>query len=917
MRKLITLFMMAMLFASFSNAQVITTSPAILQEESQNVVLTFHADQCGVTALQNLPSSTALYVHTGVVTDKSNGGWKYVVTDWGTNNSTNKLTYVSKNTYTFNVGNIRTFYGVPSGEKILKLCFIARTAAGDVQTKDLFVDVQESGFQLALNSDATSYVISGATTINFTVNTSQSANITLSVDGTQVASASNAMELKKAYTFSNRGYYKVEATATKGTTTLTKSVTVAYPNPSPQANYPGGVPKMGAVKNADGTVTFCLAAPNKSSVILIPSWDNYETLDKNVMSYQDYKGYRYFWTTVSGLDNTTAYPYYYLVDGVTKVGDPYAHLVLDPYNDKWMPSDVYPDKPVYPYDKFDDVMLAVYQGNLDDYKFSKFTIPDHKNLIIYEMLLRDFTGENNADGTGSGTGTLALAMERLDHIFKMGVNCIELMPIMEFNGNNSWGYNTNFYMAPDKIYGSPKEFKDFVETCHKHGVAVVLDIVFNQSDGLHPWYQMYPIASNPFYNENAPHAYSVLNDWNQDNPLVQQQWVDAITYWMTAYNVDGFRFDLVKGLGDNNSYGSGTDSYNRSRVARMKKLHAAIKAVKPNGIHINENLAGDQEENEMAADGQLNWSNINGDCGNYAKVASTGNSSTMSGFFSPYWNRTQFSTVSYAESHDEERIGYTGSTHATLKNKVDFLTRRLGSIAATMLMTPGPKMIWQFAEVGADQSTKNSSGNDTSPKRVLWDYLDNTYRAALYQNYCELVGIRTCNFDLFSNANLDSRETTYYVRSGFADNMTSARNIVLHYGSQEIAVLINPALSGNKNITANVSLISSSNSIVLSKSQGVTTTPTYGSGTVTMAVPANSYVVIGTTNIAGVEDVIADEVGGSKVTVAGGDGEIVINGEYDNCSVYTLSGQRLSSLNVPAGLYIVKVDGETFKVVVR
>ena len=156
MRKLITLFMMAMFFASFSNAQVITTSPAILQEESQNVVLTFHADQCGVTGLQNLPSSTALYVHTGVVTDKSNGGWKYVVTDWGTNNSTNKLTYVSKNTYTFKVGNIRTFYGVPSGEKILKLCFIARTAAGDVQTKDIFVDVQESGFQLALNSDATS-----------------------------------------------------------------------------------------------------------------------------------------------------------------------------------------------------------------------------------------------------------------------------------------------------------------------------------------------------------------------------------------------------------------------------------------------------------------------------------------------------------------------------------------------------------------------------------------------------------------------------------------------------------------------------------------------------------------------------------------------------------------------------------------
>ena len=911
MRKFFTLFMMAMFFASFSvTAQVITTSPAILQEESQNVVLTFHADQCGVAALQNLPSSTALYVHTGVVTDKSNGGWKYVVTDWGTNNATNKLNYVSKNTYTFNVGNIRTFYGVPAGEKILKLCFIARTATGDVQTKDLFVDVQESGFQIALTSDAESYVISGTTTINFTVNTSQNANITLKVDGTQVASASSAMELKKAYTFSARGYYKVEASATAGGKTLTKSVTVAYPNPSPAKKYPGGVPKMGAVKNSDGSVTFCLAAPGKSSVILIPSWDNYETLDKNVMSYQDYNGYRYFWTTVTGLDNTTAYPYYYLVDGTTKVGDPYAHLVLDPYNDKWMPSDVYPDKPVYPYDKFDDVMLAVYQGNLDDYKFSSFEIPDHKNLIVYELLLRDFTGENNADGTGSASGTLKLATERLQHIIDMGVNCIELMPIMEFNGNNSWGYNTNFYMAPDKIYGSPKEYKDFIELCHRNGVAVVLDIVFNQSDGLHPWYQMYPIASNPFYNENAPHAYSVLNDWKQDNPLVQQQWEDAIKYWMTAYNVDGFRFDLVKGLGDNNSFGSGTDSYNSTRVARMKKLHAVIKSVKPNGIHINENLAGDQEENEMGADGQLNWSNVNYDCGQYAK-ASSSNSSTMSGFYSPWWNRTLFTTVSYAESHDEERIGYIAMEQSALKSQTKMRMRRLGSIAATMLMTPGPKMIWQFAEVGADQTTKNSSGNDTSPKRVDWDYLDDAYRGALYKNYCELGAVRSKNADLFSS------ESTSYVRSGFADNMTSARSIVIKNGSKEIAVLINPAMSGTKTVTASVSLIKSGNAQLLSKSEGVTVeAPTFGTNQISCSLQGNSYIVFGTSNIAGTEEVIADEIG-SNVTVLGGNGEIVILGEYDNCQVYNIAGQTINSLSVPAGLYIVKVDGTSHKVLVK
>ncbi len=911
MKKLFSLFITAILLTSFSGfAQVMTTSPAILQENSKNVVLTFHADKCGVAALQNLPSSTALYVHTGVITDKSNGAWTHVVTDWSVNNAKNKLNYVSKNTYTLNVGDINTYYGVPSDEKVLKLCFIARTAAGDVQTKDLFIDVQEKGFQMALTSDVDSYVISGTTTINFTVNTSENANISLKVAGKEIASATSAMELKKGYTFKSRGYYEVVATATSGSKTLTKSVTVAYPNPSPAKPYPGGVPKMGAVKNSDGTVTFCLAAPNKSSVILIPSWDDYQTLDKNVMNYQDYQGYRYFWTTVSGLDNKTAYPYYYLVDGTTKVGDPYAHLVLDPYNDKWMASDIYPDKPLYPYDKFDDVMLAVYQGNLDDYKFSDFTIPDHKNLVVYEMLFRDFTGENNTDGTGSGTGTIKKAIEKFDHIVKMGVNCVELMPIMEFNGNNSWGYNTNFYMAPDKAYGSPKDLKDFIELCHVNGIAVVLDIVFNQSDGLHPWYQMYPISSNPFYNENAPHDYSVLNDWKQDNPLVQQQWVDAIKYWMTAYNVDGFRFDLVKGLGDNNSYGGGTEGYNSSRVARMTKLHAAIKSVKPNGIHINENLAGDREENEMAADGQLNWSNINYDSGRYAK-ASSNESSTMSGFYAPWSNRTQFSTVSYAESHDEERIGYIAMETSALKSQIKLRMRRLGSVAATMLMTPGPKMIWQFAEVGADQTTKNSSGNDTSPKKVCWDYLDDQYRAALYQNYCELGAVRKDNADLFSS------ESTSYVRDGFANTMTSARSIVIKNGTKEIAVLFNPAMSGNKAVTASVSLIKSGNAQILSKSEGITaTTPTFASGKVTFTVPGNSYVVIGTSNIAGVEDVINDEIK-DNVTVYGGNGEIVILGEYKNANVYNVSGQEIGSLNVPAGLYIVKVDNKSYKVLVK
>ncbi len=222
------------------------------------------------------------------------------------------------------------------------------------------------------------------------------------------------------------------------------------------------------------------------------------------MKYRDYEGNRYFWITVEGLENDKWYPYYYIVDDTYNVADPYANLVLDCYNDQYIPSLRMTDMPQYPSDKVSGTMLAVYRHDTDSYKFSSFDIPDHSNLVIYEMLFRDFTG---SDGIAAGNGTVRQAIEKIPYIKELGFNAVELMPIMEFNGNNSWGYNTNFYMAPDKAYGSPTDYKDFIEECHRNGIAVILDIVFNQSDGLHPWYQMYSISSNPFYNQTAPHEY--------------------------------------------------------------------------------------------------------------------------------------------------------------------------------------------------------------------------------------------------------------------------------------------------------------------------------------------------------------------------------------------------------------------------
>lgn len=916
MKKLFILATLLLTMALTLPAQIVTHTPVILQESTRNVVLTYHADAPeGNNGLKGVTASDPVYAHIGVITTKSvsNSDWKYAPAKWGDNAEKYKLSYVSANTWALNVGNLREYFGITdANEHIKSIAVVFRNSTCTKEGKtasggDIFVDVEPEGYQMRLSSNPSSTLLSQPTTVTFSVYATAPSTLTLYVNDSKVKEVSGATELTASYNFSDHGAYTVRATATSAQGSLEKVMNFAYPGSSTAGTYPGGVPKMGAVTNPDGSVTFCFAAPGKSSVVMVPSWDDYQVLDKNVMQYQDYQGQRYFFTTVSGLDPDTWYPYYYIVDAKYKVGDPYARLVLDPYSDKWINEGVWPDMPQYPYDRFDDVVLAVHKTNFDNFEFADFKIPDHRNLIIYELLIRDFTG---TEGQANAEGTLREASKKLWYLKGLGVNCIELMPVMEFNGNNSWGYNTNFYMALDKAYGSPDDLRAFVNEAHQLGMAVVLDIVFNQSDGLHPWYQIYDISANPFYNATAPHSYSVLNDWKQENPLVQQQWKDALQFWMTSYNVDGFRFDLVKGLGT--SYSGSTDGYNKSRVEVMTRLHKHITDIKADGIHINENLAGMQEENEMAADGQLNWNNQSGNSLNYAKGSTSNN---LVYYDDEKCSRTKNSLISYAESHDEQRLAYEAVTSgaSAIKNNEPNMCNRLGQIAVQLLMSAGSKMIWQFGELADNQNNKNSDGsNNTDAKKVVWDNLNNTNKKHLHDTYQALCNFRTSNPDLFINGTV-----TY---TGFTNSNSQPRIIRFTNGDQEVMAFINPAYSGTaKTVAAASTVLKASNSQLICASANFTAGKLNDTTTgVSASVPANGYAVFATLNTAGVDDIIADGGNGTAAaTVTGGYGEIIITGEYNTVSVYNMQGALQSGLRVVPGLYIVTVDGHATKVLVK
>ena len=917
MNRLYSILFTLLLAMTAATAQVVTSSPTPLQTNSTGVVITFHADQ-GNKGLMGLDASTPVYAHTGVITDKSDCQWAYA-SGWLDNAPKYKLNYVGTNTWTLTIGDINTYYGITdASETVRKLCFVFRTANGSQEGKtatggDIFLDVLPAGFRMQFTSDAPMILTSANPTVTFSAKVPEYSSIQFFIDDVNTepfAKTTYGKSLTKAYTFAQGADCDVIAVAVerKGEKReTTEKIHICFPPDSKPAPFPGGTPKMGATANADGSVTFCIAAPGKTNGMIVGAWNGYEASAASVMNYADVDGIRYFWTTVSGLDPDTEYPYYYLIDGTYKVGDPYARLVLDPYSDKWLADGTYPGLIPYPAEAGGDVMLAVYKGNRDKYawKVEDFQGPAQSDLIIYELLVRDFTG---TEGEAYGNGTIAQAEEKLPYLKELGINAIELMPIQEFNGNNSWGYNTNFYFAPDKAYGSPEAYRHFIDACHSQGIAVILDVVFNQSDGLHPWYQLYPSGQNPFYNAQAPHAYSVLNDWKQDNLLMQQQWIDMVTYWMTAYKVDGFRFDLVKGLGDNASYGgnaseANTNKYNASRIARMKTITDAMRAVNPNAYSINENLAGPEEENAMAANGQINWANINNASCQCAMGYSS--ESNCNRFYAPDNSRSWGSTVSYAQRHDDQRMAYKQDQWGAngVKGDLDASMQRLGSVAAQMLLSPGAHMIWQFGELGNGTNTKDASGgNNTDPKPVYWDYLDVPARKGLYDNYCELIGLRNANPDLFAQS------ATFAIACGESD-WANGRTIYASTRSKELICVVNPGLSQATISGVKFKSKSDASYTVSSASHGADYAFSASKGTVTL--PAGCYIVLTNANVAGIEDGISD-----GVSVRGGHGEIIIDGAYTDVRVYDVYGRSYPSLRVPAGIYIVNVDGSSYKVIV-
>ena len=774
----------------WSLAQVVTTNPTVVTQNGSPVDIIFDAT-LGNAGLKDY-KGTDVYAYTGVITTVSNGSWVHAPSAWLDNSAKYLMTSLGNNKWKLSITpSIATYYGITTGETVTKLAFVFRNSTGattgrDTGGADILVNVYQSGLNVIFTSPSANQNIALGTTQTIQFGASTPSNLNLFINGTSVQTATSASTLSYSYTFATVGNYVLIAQASLSGVLVADTIQVFVPEAVSNQTRPAGV-KDGINYIDNTTVTLVMYAPGKTNVFLIGDFNNWTQLN----SYQLKKDGDYWWYTLTGLTPGQLYGFQYLVDGTLKVSDPYTEMVLDPSNDKYInaTSTVFPNLKPYPVGKTDG-LVATFETAKPAYSWEvpTFTMPPAKNMVIYELLLRDFTPEK----------TLAAAITKLDYLKNLGITAIELMPVQEFDGNLSWGYNPNHYFAPDKAYGNENMYKKFIDECHKRGMAVFLDMVFNQATGQCPFAMLYwdtvnskPAINNPWMNPVAPHPYSVFNDFNHSFTGTKSYFSRVLQYWITEFKVDGYRMDLAKGFTQNSTTGEpAVSNYDQSRVNNLTDYYNAAKSVKSDVMFILEflgydsNSDGNAEENKYASEGIYLWRKLNNAYSQAAMGYQTGSDFSAMVATPPNW-------VGYAESHDEERNFYNAKISGLGNITTDSIARvnRVPLNIAFTTLLPGPKMIYEFGEMGYDYSI-NSLGGRTSEKPSAWGWLNLAHRKAASDACAKIMTLRKMYPTAFTQGTFDLNITVADWNTG--------RRIALTHSDLDMIVL------GNFNASATI-----------------------------------------------------------------------------------------------------------------
>ena len=470
----------------------------------------------------------------------------------------------------------------------------------------------------------------------------------------------------------------------------------ALPPVVTNAAVPAGLADGITVDPADPTrATLVLRAPRAQYVQVRGAFNNWQPGPSHTLARDtsDPRGARW-WTTITGLTPGQDTPVQYLVDGTTEVADPYSARVL------------YPGQAGFPAGRSAFPVTVLRPGAAPfPWTDAAFSPPATADLVIYELNLRDFLADARFE-------TLA---DTLGYLARLGVNAIELMPVSQRDDANSWGYDPGFHFAVENRYGRPEDLKAFVDAAHARGIAVLLDVVYNQATSQSPLVRLDnvgetgpPNASNPWANPAPTHDFSPFNDLNHESPLTQL-WLDAANrWWIEEYHVDGYRFDFTSGFMQTGPFYQS----NPSRIALVTRMIGALREAHPTTIVTLEHLTPIDEVRAVTQFGEdrgwpssLSWVLTAEGYRTATSGFPTSGASSFQASYTPTIGLPVRNGIAYMESHDEQWMMYANRTagNASGAYSVRALSTALDrqKLAAAFFFTvPGARLMWQFGELG-------------------------------------------------------------------------------------------------------------------------------------------------------------------------------------------------------------------------
>ena len=450
---------------------------------------------------------------------------------------------------------------------------------------------------------------------------------------------------------------------------------------------------MGAVVSNAGT-TFRVWAPNADRVFVTGTFNNW---DKTKNELQ--KGENGYWE-VAVLK--------------AKVGDEYKYVI---HNDKLM------------FDRNDPYAREMTNSNgnsiITDSNFEwqdqDFKMKHWNELVIYELHVGTFNRDQE-----DTVGTFDDVIKKIPYLQSLGINCVEVLPIAEFAGGISWGYNPSYPFSIERDYGGSKSFAKMVNEFHKAGIAVVLDVVYNHfgPSDMDLW-QFDGWSENDkggiyFYNDHKSST-----PWGDTRPdygreEVRQYIRDNAFMWIEEYHCDGLRMDATSyvryeggGLGDDNEIPDGN--------SLMRDINAEIQAKYPGKLTIAEDLKGHDLVTLQLEEGGLGYGaqwDMNFVHPVRKALIEQGdehrNLQSLIDAIVFQYNNDVFQRVIYTESHDEVANGKARIPEEIEPGGADsFFAKKRAILGITVTLTsPGIPMLFQGQEFIEDEYFRDDKGLD-------------------------------------------------------------------------------------------------------------------------------------------------------------------------------------------------------------